>query len=51
MYVQLETEGFRLSAPVEAIWRGERDAAALIQSLDDTDVAVINALLALLTQR
>jgi tetratricopeptide (TPR) repeat protein len=45
---QLEAQGWMLRAPVERIWAGERDAAALTQGLDEQDTALIERILALI---
>lgn len=44
----LEADGFRLTEAVQALWRGERDPAALTAGLDQTDTALIQRVLALL---
>ncbi len=44
----LEQQGWRLREPVERIWAGERDRAALVAGLDDQDAALIDQVLALI---
>ncbi|WP_129678348.1 hypothetical protein [Candidatus Chloroploca sp. Khr17] len=44
----LEHQGRRLREPVERIWAGARDRAALVAGLDDQDAALIDRLLALI---
>ncbi len=39
-----------LRAPVERIWAGERDAAALTRGLDAQDTALIGRILALIAE-
>lgn len=45
---QLEANGWRLTAPVHALWSGERDADRLTAGLDDSDSQLIRHILALL---
>ncbi|PDV97310.1 tetratricopeptide repeat protein [Candidatus Chloroploca asiatica] len=48
---QLEQQGWRLRGPVERIWAGERDRAALVAGLDEQDTALIERVLALIEHR
>ena len=43
---ELQQRGFLLRDPVQRIWQGERDAAALTAGLDATDTRLIAAMLA-----
>ncbi|EFO80149.1 hypothetical protein OSCT_1989 [Oscillochloris trichoides DG-6] len=45
---QLEQNGWMLREPVERIWAGERDHAALVAGLDAQDTVLIERVLALL---
>ncbi|MBP1468015.1 tetratricopeptide repeat protein, partial [Candidatus Chloroploca sp. M-50] len=45
---QLEQNGWMLRGPVERIWAGERDLAALVAGLDEQDAALIERVLALI---
>ncbi|MBN8455985.1 MAG: hypothetical protein J0M31_23365, partial [Candidatus Accumulibacter sp.] len=43
----LETKGFKLTQPVERLWAGERDEAALLTGLDPVDTALVRRLIEL----
>jgi hypothetical protein len=43
----LEEKGWHLSAPVQRIWAGERDEAALTAGLDDQDTQLVRRVLEL----
>ncbi|PDV97762.1 tetratricopeptide repeat protein [Candidatus Chloroploca asiatica] len=45
---QLEAQGWMLREPVERIWAGERDRAALLAGLDDQDAEVIAHVMSLI---
>ncbi|RRR74024.1 MAG: tetratricopeptide repeat protein [Candidatus Viridilinea halotolerans] len=45
---QLEQNGWMLRGPVERIWAGERDRAALVAGLDEQDAALIERMLELI---
>jgi hypothetical protein len=45
---KLEENGWRLSAPVQRIWAGERDAAALTAGLDEQDTQLVRRILELI---
>ncbi|MBP1468983.1 tetratricopeptide repeat protein, partial [Candidatus Chloroploca sp. M-50] len=47
----LEQQGWRLREPIERIWAGERDRAALVAGLADQDTALIDRVLALIERR
>lgn len=50
LLAELETKGFQLAAPVQRIWAGERDEAALLAGLDATDASLVRRLLEILSQ-
>jgi tetratricopeptide (TPR) repeat protein len=43
-----ETKGWRLTNPVQLIWAGDRDVAALTQGLDQQDAALVQHILELI---
>lgn len=47
---QLEQRGLHLTAAVQAIWRGQRDPAALTQGLDASASTLVRRVLALLAR-
>lgn len=46
----MESQGFHLTAAVQAIWIGERDAARLTAGLDDQESALIHRLLTMISE-
>ena len=50
LLVVLETQGWRLSKPVQRIWAGKRDETALTAGLDAQDTALVRRLLQILDE-
>jgi hypothetical protein len=47
----LETKGSHLKDPVDDIWAGKRDVAALVQSLNEQDTALVKRLLEIINRK